>query len=350
MLVAGVEEEVFPGAAFAISHKQELLISASLGRFTDMTTSPEVRPETVFDLASITKVVATSAMAMQLYEVGKLKPEQKVAEVLPEFVSGTQSSDLRRRDISLRMLLAHSSGLPAHKKFYEFTRTRQELMDAVFSTPLEFAPDTRTVYSDLGFILLGEALSRISGETLDRFCQRHIFAPLEMKQTTYLPPAAWKEQIPPTVNDQKFRLRIIKGEVQDENASVMGGISGHAGLFSNVKDVAKFARCMLGYGPKLFHPETIRFFTTRQRSLQGTSYALGWDTPSPPSQAGQYFSRHSFGHLGYTGTSLWIDSARAISITLLTNRTWPKADNQAIKQLRPRFHDAAMQELLTMTD
>jgi len=344
VLEQAVADRVFPGATFGVTRGGEIMTTGSAGRFTYEADSPAVPAGTVFDLASVTKVVAATAIAMILCDREKLDLNRKVADVVPEF-AGT-GGDHRRRRITFRMLLAHSSGLPAYARLFEKAHTRDALLDATHNMPLEADPDSRAEYSDIGFILLGEALSRIAGEPLDAFCQREIFSKLEMRKTTYLPPASWKLQIPPSVNDQKFRRRVIQGEVNDENASVMGGVSAHAGVFSNVEDVSKFALCILGYGPQLFPKETIKLFATRQSIPAGTSRALGWDTPSPPSQSGQYFSVNSCGHLGYTGTSLWIDMERQISITLLTNRTWPNADNQAIKQLRPKFHDAIMEELL----
>jgi CubicO group peptidase (beta-lactamase class C family) len=193
--------------------------------------------------------------------------------------------------------------------------------------------------------VLGLALERIAEESLDRFCQREVFAPLGMLQTTFNPPVAWKARIPPTADDKTFRKRIIQGEVQDENASVMGGVAPHAGIFSTAGEVAVFAHTMLSGGRPIVRPETLTVFTRRQSSPFDTSRALGWDTPSTPSQSGKYFLPSSFGHLGYTGTSLWIDPERQLSVTLLTNRTWPDCSNQAIREVRPRFHDAVAEAL-----
>lgn len=345
ILEQAVVDRVFPGAAFAVTRDSEILIIGSAGRFTYEEDSPKVLPETVFDLASVTKVVATTAISMILYDRAKFDINRKVADLIPEFGAG-DAGDPRRRQITFRMLLAHSSGLPGYARLFEKAPTRESLLNTVYEMPLETDPDIRAEYSDIGFILLGEALSRIAGEPLNEFCRREIFSKLELNNTVCLPPASWRSRIPPTVDDQRFRKRVIQGEVNDENASVLGGVAGHAGVFSTTQDVSKFALCILGYGPQLFGRETIRLFTTRQSIPVGTSRALGWDTPSAPSQSGQYFSQKSCGHLGYTGTSLWIDTERKISITLLTNRTWPHADNQAIKQFRPKFHDAIMEELL----
>jgi CubicO group peptidase (beta-lactamase class C family) len=166
-----------------------------------------------------------------------------------------------------------------------------------------------------------------------------------MLHTAFRPPAAWHDSIPPTVDDRTFRHRVIQGEVYDENASVMGGVASHAGLFATASDMASFAHAMLQGGRPILRPETLAVFTRRESSPPGTTRALGWDTPSSPSQSGKHFSAHSFGHLGYTGTSLWIDPDRQLSVTLLTNRTWPDCCNYAIKQLRPRFHDAVVEAL-----
>jgi CubicO group peptidase (beta-lactamase class C family) len=166
-----------------------------------------------------------------------------------------------------------------------------------------------------------------------------------MTSTTFNPPVAMRAEIPPTADDAMFRHRVIQGEVQDENASVLGGIAGHAGVFSNAGDVARFAEAMLSEGGCIARRETIALFTRREAAPAGTSRALGWDTPSIPSQSGKYFGAKSFGHLGYTGTSLWIDPERRISVTLLTNRTWPDCSNQAIREVRPRFYDAVIEAL-----
>jgi serine-type D-Ala-D-Ala carboxypeptidase len=300
---------------------------------------------TLFDLASLTKVVATTAMAMLLYQRGLFEFEVPVAAVIPEFVSGSGGDDPRRRAVTLRMLLAHSSGLPAHERLFLKAKTREELLYAAFTVPLTADPGSRAEYSDIGFIILGAALERMAGESLDRFCQREIFGPVAMINTAFRPPAKGRERIAPTQNDLTFRHRIIQGEVQDENASLLGGVAGHAGLFSAAEDLARFSHAMLGGGHPVLQADTVALFTRREAAPPGSSRALGWDTPSAPSQSGNYFGAASFGHLGYTGTSLWIDPVRQLSITLLTNRTWPDCSNQAIRRLRPRFHDAVIEAL-----
>ena len=342
ILAQGISERAFPGASVAVTHQGKLVALKGLGRFTYDSGSPEVKAETVFDLASVSKVVTTTAMAMILYERGHLDLEAPVAGILPEFAS---EGDERRRRISMRMLLAHSSGLPAYKRLFEKALTREALLRAALTAPLESDPGACAEYSDVGFIVLGVALERIAGEALDSFCRREVFGPLGMALTTFRPPAAWKSKISPTVDDRDFRKRIVQGEVHDENASVLGGVAGHAGVFAPAADVATFAHVMLGGGAPILRPETVALFTRRERSPAGTSRALGWDTPSSPSQSGKHFSARSFGHLGYTGTSLWIDPERRLSVTLLTNRTWPDCSSEKIKQLRPKFHDAVVEAL-----
>lgn len=323
---------------------------------------------TLFDLASLTKPIATTTMAMILYERGLLELEASIAGIVPEFLTPEfLAEDARRRTVTFRMLLAHSSGLPAYEKLFLKVSSREELLHAAFTMPLSADPGTRAEYSDIGFIILGVALERIAGEALDVFCQREIFGRLGMVHTTFNPPRDGRAEIPPTADEREadrsaaaaaqspsgsllkprstFRKRIIQGEVQDENAFVLGGVAGHAGLFSTAEDVARFARALLSGGSPIMRPETIALFTRRESGPARTSRALGWDTPSSPSQSGKYFGPNSFGHLGYTGTSLWIDPDRKVSITLLTNRTWPDCANQAIKQVRPRFHDAVMEGL-----
>ncbi len=348
-------------------------------------------------------------MAMILYERGLLDLDAPVSGALPEFLCDS-ARDPRRRDVTFRMLLAHSSGLPAYEKLFLRAQSRDELLHAAFRTPLTADPASRAEYSDIGFILLGVALERLAGEPLDVFCRREIFGPLAMSSTTFNPPADLRPHIAPTADerDEKcgagaparemppsqsqqgisqdrstFRHRIIQGEVQDENASVLGGVAGHAGLFSTAEDVARFAHFLISCGAgaparenpppsvdessseenchferagapatasretcfSILRPETIALFTRREPAPTGTTRTLGWDTPSTPSQSGKYFGPHSYGHLGYTGTSLWIDPGRQLSITLLTNRTWPDCSNQAIKQVRPLFHDAIVKAL-----
>ncbi len=367
ILEDAISAHAFPAASVAVTHKGRLIalkafghfvyekdrgaVAPPLSRFVRQGGEFDVSPSTLFDLASLTKVVATTAMAMILYQRGLLELDAPIIGTIPEFLAlndfpnSGNSGDPCRRDVTFRMLLAHSSGLPAYEKLFLRARTREELLPATFATPLTADPGSRAEYSDIGFIILGIALERIAEESIDQFCQREIFGPLAMTHTTFNPPAVMHGEIPPTADDRTFRRRIIQGEVQDENAFVLGGVAGHAGLFSASQDLARFAHAMLSGFCPILRPETVSLFTRRESSPTGTSRALGWDTPSKPSQSGKYFGPRSYGHLGYTGTSLWLDPDRQLSVILLTNRTWPDGTNQAIKQVRPKFHDAVIEAL-----
>jgi CubicO group peptidase (beta-lactamase class C family) len=341
LLEDAVRQQAFPGAALAVGYRGNLVAHKAVGRFTYEPSSPEVKPDTVYDLASVTKVVATTAVAMLLFERGILDLEMPLVQVLPEFAT----NDLRRIRVTLRSLLAHSSGLPGYARLFETAQGREAVLRAASSLPLACDPGAHAEYSDIGFLLLGEALERLAGEPLNQLCGREIFTPLGMAHTCFLPPPEWHDHIPPTENDRVFRGRIVQGEVQDENAAAMGGVAGHAGVFAPALEVAVFAECMLHRGAPILSPQTVERFTLRQAFPPGTSRALGWDTPSRPSQSGRYFSPGSFGHLGYAGTSLWIDPERRLSVTLLTNRTWPDRKSQLIKPVRPAFHDAILEAL-----
>jgi serine-type D-Ala-D-Ala carboxypeptidase len=343
LLEAGIAGRAFPGACVAVVHKRRIIVLKAFGHFTYEVDSPAVATDTIWDLASVTKVVATTAMGMALYERGQVKLEQPLAEVVPEFTRGM--ADERRGRVTLQMLLAHSSGLPAYHRIYEKARTPEEVMAACCASPLESEPGSRAEYSDIGFILLGAALERIAGEKLDAFCRREIFAPIGMTETQFNPPLSLRERTSPTEDDRRFRHRVVQGEVNDENAYVLGGVAGHAGMFSTAVDMARFGCVMLNGGGPILRRETVALFTTRQGMPSGTSRALGWDTPSQPSQSGTYFSARSFGHLGFTGTSLWCDPQRELCIVLLTNRTWPDRSSQMIKQVRPAFHDAVVKSV-----
>jgi CubicO group peptidase (beta-lactamase class C family) len=342
VLPDAIEGRAFPAASVAVTHRGRIVALKGFGRFTYDANSPATTVSTLFDLASVTKVAATTAMAMLLYERGLLDLDVPLAAILPEFLTD-KDHDPRRAEVTLRMLLAHSSGLPAYERLFLTSESREKLLHSAFTMPLSAYPGAHAAYSDIGFILLGTALERIADESLDRFSRREVFAPMGMTNTTFNPPKELAGEIAPTADDRTFRHRNIQGEVQDENASMLGGTAGHAGLFSTASDMAKFAHAMISGGRPILRPETLSLFTRRETAPHGTSRALGWDTPSSPSQSGKYFGPRSFGHLGFTGTSLWIDPDRQLSITLLTNRTWPDCSDQQIKLVRPRFHDAVIE-------
>ncbi len=352
LLEQAVRDRVFPGCAFGVLN-DGAIHSQGIGRFTYDPCSPDpcsppVEAGTVFDLASLTKVLATTAAAMLLYDRRQLALDTPVAELLPAFAEA-HPNDGRRR-VTIRMLLDHSSGLPGYGRLFESAKGRTEMIAACINQPLTASPGTRAEYSDIGFILLGHLIETLAGEQLDTFCRREIFAPLGMDSTTFSPLELERPTIPPTEDDRGFRHRVIQGEVHDENAWVMGGVSGHAGLFSNAADPLRLAACMMmggvtPSGQTLVTPGAIGLFSKRTEQPADSTRALGWDTPSTPSSSGSRFSTHSIGHLGFTGTSLWIDLDTGVAVTLLTNRTWPDRSNHAIRELRPHFHDCLRQEL-----
>jgi CubicO group peptidase (beta-lactamase class C family) len=295
-------------------------------------------------------------MAMLLYQRGRFDLEMPLGEVLPGFVVGRPAGD-RARHVRLRHLLAHSSGLPGIVQFFKTAQSPAKLMQRCLELPLEAEPGTRAEYSDPGFILLGKALEVIAGESLARWTSREIFEPPGMRATRFNPPPRERHLIPPTEEDTQWRNRTIQGEVQDENASVLGGVAGHAGLFSNVPDLLRFGAGVLeagsgralaesrtGVGTSLFDQATVEVFAERQPP-EGSSRALGWDTPSEDSTSGHHFSKRSIGHLGFSGCSLWIDLDAHIAVTLLTNRTWPDRTNRLIREVWPAFHDALREVL-----
>lgn len=351
VLTKAIEERAFPGAAYGVLLRGKLEAVGSAGRFTYATDSPSVLPATIFDIASVSKVLATTAMAMLLWERGQLDLDRSIADPLPEFVSAA-SPGSPRHTITARMLLAHSSGLPAYARLYEDCHSPATLLQACLQMPLEAPPETQTVYSDIGFIVLGHLLETIAREPLDSYCVREIFTPLGMASTFYLPPPELRPGIPPTAATSPIRPRLIQGEVHDDNCYVLGGVSGHAGMFSSVADILRFAECILRGGAPIFQPQTVSLFTAPHLlplHALGQHRALGWDMPSRHSSSGQFFSARSVGHLGYTGTSLWIDFEKQLAIVLLTNRTFPgngpEGISNQIQHARPRFHDAVVRQL-----
>ncbi len=349
VLEQAVHQRAFPGAAFGVLHRGAIVALDAVGRFTYEDDAPSVQPATVFDLASVSKVVATTAAAMLLCDRGLFDLDMRLGDILPRFVIGMDPGSGKER-VTLRMLLAHSSGLPGYVTFFRTCSTPEELLRAALQLPLEAHPGARTEYSDPGYILLGKVIEVLAGEPLDAFCAREIFTPLGLASTRFRPPAESRSAIPPTENDTAFRGRILQGEVQDENAFVLRGVAGHAGVFSNVPDLLRFAQCVLDQGRtasghQLFSPATLALFATPHTTPDNKTRALGWDVPTAPSSSGQHFGPRSIGHLGYAGTSLWIDPAQALAVALLTNRTWPDRSSDAIRQIRPAFHDAVVESL-----
>ena len=349
LLDDAVAEGVTPGGVLAVGHQGRLVALHPFGRFTYEQNAPSVRADTLYDLASLTKVVGTTTAAMLLYQRGVLPLDAPVTRFLPELAQGADPAAKRR--IQVRHLLTHSSGLPGYLRFFQEVESREELLQRVYALPLEYPTGSRAAYSDLGVILLGEIIERLSGQRLDEFLRANLFDPLGVKNILFNPPAAWRSRIAPTEDDREFRNRVVQGEVHDENAWVMGGVAPHAGLFSTARDLAAFCQLLLNGGiyshRRILQRSTIELFTTRQ-NLPESTRALGWDTPSDPpayASAGQYFSPRAFGHTGFTGTSIWIDPAKELFVVLLTNRVHPTRENRRIRHFRPRVHDAVVEAL-----
>jgi len=351
VLNEAIASRAFPGCAFGVLANGQVVLQDALGRFTYDKESPAVTAQTIFDVASLTKVVSTTAAAMLLFQRGLLDLDLPIGELLPGFVVGRAAGEQAHR-VTVRHLLAHSSGLPGYVEFFRSVKTPSALFRACLELSLEAVPGQRVEYSDPGFILLGKALEVVAGEYLAIWSRKEIFEPLHLSSTLFCPPGHLRRQIPPTEEDTTFRHRLIQGEVQDEHAFLLQGAGGHAGLFSNVPDLLRFSAELLKAlrpGPAtddgtLFRKSTVELFAERQ-SPPGSSRALGWDTPSENSSSGKHFSRRSIGHLGYSGCSLWIDLDTAIATVLLTNRTWPDRKSQLIREVRPAFHNAVRETL-----
>ncbi len=355
VLTNAIAARAFPGCAFGVLAGGEIVLQDALGRFTYGKDAPSVSAGTVYDVASLTKVVATTAAAMLLDQRGLLDLNTPLGELLPGFVVGRAHGDLARH-VTLRHLLAHNSGLPGYVEFFRTAATPSALFRACLELRLEAEPGAHSEYSDPGFILLGKALEVVMRERLAAWVRREIVQPLRLANTCFCPPFAARLSIPPAEEDTTLRHRRIQGEAQDENAWVLGGAAGHAGLFSNVPDLLRFASEILCAGTvpesatarsRLFDPRTVQLFAQRQ-GPEGSSRALGWDTPSENSSSGRHFSPQSIGHLGFSGCSLWIDLDARVAVALLTNRTWPDrpvAAAQLIREVRPAFHNAVRESL-----
>ena len=350
ILEAAVKQRAFPGAVLAVG-RQSATSTIAVGRLAYELDAPAVTADTIYDLASLTKVVATTTAAMMLSEQGKLLLDRPVAFYLPDFVEpyDTAADPLwaARGDVTVRHLLAHTAGLPAYEQFFLRAREKSHVLEEALALPLDDLPGRKTVYSDIGFILLGAIVEQAAGQSLDAYCDKELLAPLGMKETRFNPPQELWDRIAPTEQDNEFRKRLIRGEVHDENSWVMGGVAGHAGLFGTAAELAAFCRMLLAGGRvkerQILKPETIAEFTRTWPAAEGPARGLGWDKPNESPSCGRHFSVSSYGHLGFTGTSLWIDPEQHLFIVLLTNRVHPTRSNEVIRQVRPAVHDAVVE-------
>jgi serine-type D-Ala-D-Ala carboxypeptidase len=339
-----IGQGAFPGAVLAVGQHGQLVALKSFGKMEYTETARQVPVDAIFDLASLSKVIGTTTAVEILYDRKKLDLDAPVVKYIPEF-AGTPGHE----KILVRHLLTHSSGLNSREAPWQHAKDRQQIMDLLYKMPVDWAPGTKVLYSDYNMMLMGEIVYRISGQRLDHFLAKNVFGPLRMEDTGYNPPEKLLDLIPPTEQDDVFRHVLVHGVVHDKNAFVMGGVSGHAGLFSSASDLAKFAQMYLNggtYGGKrIISEETIDLFMQRQLSPAGTSRAIGWDTAVKGSFAGDLASPWAIIHTGFTGTSIYIDPNRDAFIILLTNRVNPSRKNVLINEARPAIHTAVLETL-----
>jgi CubicO group peptidase (beta-lactamase class C family) len=336
LLQRAIADASFPGAAVVVGRGDEILLSRGFGKHS-YGKGAAVSTSSVYDLASLTKVVATTTAAMKLYEAGVLSLDAPLSRYLPELANGPKG------ELTMRQLLTHTAGFGGYP--HDQPLTRDALLHFIAHGPLEGPPGV-VRYSDLGMIVAGQIIERLTGESLASFCAREIFLPLGMKHTGFRGVGRADREVVPTEQDEGARNRLLQGEVHDEKASVLGGVAGHAGLFSTAEDLTRFGRMLVGRGEldgrSFLRPETITAFLSG-----GTGgRLLGWEKKvGTTSSAGRRFGPRSYGHTGFTGTSMWIDPDQGLFAILLTNRVHPSRKNDAIKQVRPRVADLAFEAI-----
>jgi beta-N-acetylhexosaminidase len=350
LLRQGIVDGLFPGAALAVGRRGKLVRQRGYGHVTRDPNAAPVDPNgTLYDLASLTKVVAAAAAAKVLVGDGRLELDAPVSRYLQEWspVELAAADDGIRNRITVRQLLAHTAGLPAGLAIHGNADSPRQARQLLVGAPVVLEPGSVALYSDVGPIILGELLERVAGEPLDVFLARTVFRPLGMAATMYLPPLALRERTAPSAQTAPDEFEL-QGIVHDGTAFRLGGVAGHAGLFSTARDLAVYAQTILNDGAygvrQVFDSATVASFRVRQGGTH--ERALGWDTPAPESSAGSYFSENSFGHTGFTGTSIWIDPDQDLFVVLLTNRTYDRTSLLRMRELRQRLHDAVAQSIL----
>ena len=337
LLGRAARDSAFPGAYAVVGTHSGILAEDSVGHL-DWGPSAVPDEHSLWDLASLTKVVGMATAVMQLYELGKLDLDAPLQRYIPDWKGP------HKELVTVRQLITHTSGLPADRPYDRQTHDADSVAKLMFATPLDTLPGVRMVYSDIGAYMLGRLVERISGEALDQYLLNHVFGPLGMAETMYRPPASLKARIAPTEIDP-VRGGKVWGVVHDERAYYLGGISAHAGLFSSAHDLARFAEMYLNGGTldgiRILQPQTIELFTKRQ--LQDR--ALGWQKPDGSNSAGHMMSELAFGHTGFTGTSIWIDPGTDVFVILLSNRVNPTRANNKIGRVRVALADAVMSTL-----
>lgn len=344
LVVAAIYDSAFPAAQVTVVKDGIIAYNKSFGTYTYDRTAQSIDGSTLFDIASLTKVVGTTAAAMKLYDQQKFGLDDPVQKYLPQF-----TGNLKER-VTIRHLLNHTSGLPPFRRLWGVTKSPAEALDSVYTTRLVATPGDTTIYSDLGMILLGKVVETLSGMQLDSYLRQEFYDPLKMINTTFKPSRAIWPQVAPTELDTVWRGELVQGRVHDENAAALGGVAGHAGLFSTASDLSIFMQMLMNKGTyggtRYLSDTTVSLFTRRQSTT--STRALGWDTKSATnSSAGDVFSSSSFGHLGFTGTSIWADPERKLFVVFLTNRVHPTRANGKIFKIRPVLHDAVINALKT---
>ena len=341
VLGAALADSAFPGAFAVVGSGRGVIAQLGAGRIDWAPAAPAPDERTLWDVASLTKVVGTTSAMVQLVAERRVELDAPVQRYLPNWTGPGKER------VTVRHLLTHSGGLPAWRPLYKEATSPAAALALVYATPLDTAPGVSYVYSDVGAVLLGQIAERVSGEPLDRYLERRVFAPLGMRDTRFRPDAADSGRIAPTEFDP-WRQRLLRGEVHDENAAALGGIAGHAGLFSTGHDLARFARACLGGGAldgvRVFDAAAVRAFTTRQNPAL-SHRALGWETPSGDNSAGHRMSPAAFGHTGFTGTSFWVDPGNDVFVILLTNRVNPTRQNTRIGRVRVALADGVLAAL-----
>ncbi len=340
VLDAALAARAFPAAVIEVGRAETVLWQQAFGRLRYDPASPATTLDTVFDLASLTKVIATTSFVMQQMARGRLDLEAQLIDISPAWAVPAWGG------IRVRHLLDHSSGFPAHARLWEHAHGRDAFEADLRAVPLEAAPGTRSVYSDVGFILLGFLLETVAGMSLDAQ-MRALNGELALGPLQYRPPAEWLARTAPTEFDP-WRNRLLAGEVHDENASALGGASGHAGLFGTAGAVGTFARAILAAVKAPASAASwlaLASHFAQRTGVPGSSRALGWDTMLPSSSCGTRMSPRAIGHTGFTGTSLWLDPEQDLYVVLLTNRVFPSRTNEALRPIRPKVHDAVIEDL-----
>ena len=341
IIYAAISDTIFPGAQLFVSKGNKILINKSFGKYTYEEDSKIITNKSIYDVASLTKVLSTTPVAMKLIQKKLLSLDFYLSDFYPVFNIGN------KKKITVRHLLTHSSGLPPYVEYYKIdsVETKSDIINNIVNLDLEYEPDEKMIYSDLGMILLYDIIEKVSNSSLDKLSDKYFYKPFNMSNTYFNP--INKDIVVPTEYDNHYRMKLIKGEVHDENAYILNGVSGHAGLFSNATDIGIFSKFFLNegvlFGRRYLKKDLIRMFTSKKKNPVHSDRALGWDTPSKKgSSSGDYFSTGSYGHLGFTGTSLWIDPNEEIIIVFLTNRVYPTRNNKGIYNIRRELHNSIM--------